>query len=118
MANLKLLPTGFNAANASDLLSSSAMKELIESFKRSFDLVIFDAPLVLSISDVEIIAPDMDGVLMVHCPYRCEKGSVLKAVQMLERANASLLGIVLNNIQAREEKYYYERHDYTSRLEP
>lgn len=117
MGNLKILPTGVNTANASDLLSSREMKDLIQSFKREFDLVIFDAPLVLSLSDVEIVAPEMDGVLMVHCPHRCEKNSVLKAVQMLERANAPLLGIALNNVRAREEQYYYARHDYTPRIE-
>ncbi len=112
MTNLKILPTGFNTHHPSDLLSLESTKKLLEQFKHTFDLVIFDGPIVLSIPDVEIIAPGMDGVIVVHCPERCDKSSVLNAKTLLERVAANILGIVFNNIRRQDQKYYYQQRNY------
>ena len=52
-------------------------------WKTSFDLVIFDAPVVLSIPDVMILAPMMDGVLMVHSEGRSTRAMVVEAKRLL-----------------------------------
>jgi capsular exopolysaccharide synthesis family protein len=111
---LKLLPAGFSTRNPADLLSLKAMQSLLETLRDTFDLVIFDAPLVFSIPDVEILAPKIDGALLVHAPDRCEKSSVVSAKNLLERGGVKVLGIVFNNIKRKEEQHYYQYHRYYS----
>jgi Mrp family chromosome partitioning ATPase len=112
VANLKILPTGFNTHNPADLLSLRSTQKLIDEFKQAFDLIIFDGPIVLSIPDVEIVAPWMDGVVMVHYPDRCDKPSVLNAKMLLERVNSTMLGVVFNNIRRQDQKYYHQQRTY------
>ncbi len=114
VASLKVLPTGFNTHNPSDLLSLRSTQKLIDEFKQSFDFIIFDGPIVLSIPDVEIVAPWMDGVVMVHYPDRCDKPSVLNAKMLLERVNSTILGVVFNNIRRQDQKYYHQQRTYYS----
>ena len=114
VANLKVLPTGFNTHTPSDLLSLRSTQKLIDEFKQSFDLIIFDGPIVLSIPDVEIVAPWMDGVVIVHYPERCDKASVLNAKMLLERVNSTILGIVFNNLRRQDQKYYHQQQTYYS----
>ncbi len=114
VANLKILPTGFNTHNPSDLLSLRSTQKLIDEFKPSFDFIIFDGPIVLSIPDVEIVAPWMDGVVMVHYPERCDKPSVLNAKMLLERVNSTILGVVFNNIRRQDQRYYHQQRTYYS----
>jgi len=111
---LKILPAGFNLHNPSDLLSLNSTKKLFEEFKQHFDLVIFDAPIVLSIPDVEIIAPWMDGVVLVHFPERCDKSSVLIAKSLLDRVGATMIGAVFNNIRRQDQRYYSQQRTYYS----
>lgn len=114
VASLKILPTGFNTHNPSDLLSLRSTQKLIDEFKQSFDFIIFDGPIVLSIPDVEIVAPWMDGVVMVHYPDRCDKPSVLNAKMLLERVNSTILGVLFNNIRRQDQKYYHQQRIYYS----
>jgi capsular exopolysaccharide synthesis family protein len=107
---LKVLPAGFSTSHSSDLLSLKGMQDLVAALKQSYDLVIFDAPLIFSIPDVEILAPHMDGVLLVHCPDKCDKESVINAKNALQRIETPILGIVFNNIKKKEERYYYHQN--------
>jgi capsular exopolysaccharide synthesis family protein len=114
ISNLKILPTGFNTTNPSDLLSLPSTTELLSQLKDAFDLVIFDSPIVLSIPDVEIIAPWMDNVVLVHYPERCDKPSVLNAKMLVERVAPNILGVLFNNIRRQDQKYYYHQRTYYS----
>jgi Mrp family chromosome partitioning ATPase len=83
------------------------MQKLVEHLRSAFDLVIFDAPPMLSLPDAEILAPAMDGVLLVHSPGKCAKEDVLEATRVLHRAGASILGVVVSNVSQKEQKSYY-----------
>jgi capsular exopolysaccharide synthesis family protein len=108
MENLKILPTGRKPHNPSELLSTKTMKKLIENVKDAFDMVIFDAPVVLSIPDVEIVAPEVDGVLLVHDTEKSNKELAIEAKRILGRAKSHIMGIVFNNMK--ENQYYYNQY--------
>jgi capsular exopolysaccharide synthesis family protein len=110
MPNLKILPAGPIPANPSDILCLGSLRRFMDQFKKTFDLVLVDAPLILSLPDVEILAPDMDGVIIVHDLGRCDKKTVFEALRSLERVGARILGLVLNNIEKGNQQYYY--HSY------
>jgi succinoglycan biosynthesis transport protein ExoP len=119
LPNLQVVPAGPTPLNPSDVLSLKSLRQLFEQLKNAFDLVLVDAPLTLSLPDVEILAPDMDGVLLVHAPEQCDKQSVLEAKNRLERVRAHILGIVLNDVkegyrQHYRSDYYQSYHTYDS----
>ena len=108
LAYLQLLPAGAGPHGyPSDVLSLATMQKLVEHLRNAFDLVIFDAPPVLSLPEAEVLGPAMDGVLLVHSPSKCAKEDALEATRILQRAGAIVLGTALNNISQKEQKYYY-----------
>jgi capsular exopolysaccharide synthesis family protein len=109
MPNLHVLPAGPLSHNPSDLLCLGSLRQLFDQVTREFDLVLVDAPLILSLPDVEILASDMDAVVLVHDSTQCDKKSVLEARRHLERVRANTLGIVWNNIEPGNQ-YYYHRY--------
>jgi Mrp family chromosome partitioning ATPase len=62
---------------------------------------------MLSSPDAEILAPAVDGVLLVHSPSKSTKEDALEATRLLQRAGAIVLGVVLNDVSQKEQKYYY-----------
>ena len=68
------------------------LQRLLEQWKTHFDLVMVDAPVVLSIPDVMILAPMMDGVLMVHAEGRSTRAMVVEAKRRLDRAEPGSWG--------------------------
>jgi len=105
---LQILPAGAGPHGyPSDVLSLATMQRLVEHLRNAFDLVIFDAPPVLSLPEAEILGHAMDGVLLVHSPGKCSKEDVLEATRVLQRAGGSILGVVLNNVSQKEQRYYY-----------
>jgi polysaccharide biosynthesis transport protein len=108
LPNLKVLTAGPGPLNPTELLSTMRMKQLIESWKMGFDTIIFDVPVILpSIPDAAILAPHMDGVLLVHDQTQVNRDAVLEGKRTLERTGANLLGVVFNNITPKQEKHHY-----------
>lgn len=83
-------------SSSGDILASREMAELIASASESFDLVIIDAPSVLTHPDANVLSalPEVDTVLVVR---RGQQRKRLKqAIAQLERTQANVVGIVLN----------------------
>ena len=114
MDNLKILFAGACPLNPTELLSMARLKRLIEQWKTCFDLVIFDAPVVLSIPDVMILAPIMDGVLLVHSQGHSTRAMAVETKRLLERVGAKLLGMIFNNVRSKDASYY-STHYYGSK---
>ncbi|RMF90001.1 MAG: polysaccharide biosynthesis tyrosine autokinase [Nitrospinota bacterium] len=106
LPNLRILPSGVEPPNPTELLSTRRMHSLLAQLKEAFDLVLIDSPVTLSIPDVAILAPRVDGVVLVHYPIKGDKAAVLTAKRLLERAQARLLGIIFNNVQQHESTFY------------
>lgn len=105
--NLYVLPSGPVPPNPAELLASKAMKELMESAKEQFDLVLFDSPPVLAVTDAQILANFCDGTILVVSSGKTESEAALKSKELLLSANANLLGAVLNNKKTNKGDYYY-----------
>jgi succinoglycan biosynthesis transport protein ExoP len=119
MENLKVLSTGGTPPNPTELLSTRRLKTLLARLQEAFDLIIVDAPIVLSLPDVVILAPLMHRVLLVHDPGKCDKAAVLEAKKILERAGANFAGLVFNHVDPKEQTYYgaaqkYHYHYYAA----
>ncbi|MDR0138866.1 CpsD/CapB family tyrosine-protein kinase [Metabacillus idriensis] len=105
--NLDLLSSGPIPPNPAELLSSKSMKQLLENAYGIYDLIIFDSPPVMAVTDAQILANETEGSLLVVSSGKTEREMALKAKEALEAAKSKLLGVVLNGKKASESSYYY-----------
>ncbi|TXL66759.1 CpsD/CapB family tyrosine-protein kinase [Cerasibacillus terrae] len=105
--NLDVISSGPIPPNPSELLASKKMQTFIEEAKENYDLVIFDTPPVLAVTDAQILANKVDGMLLVIRSGQTEKEAALKAKEALAPAHAKLLGTVLNDREKQGNNYYY-----------
>lgn len=96
--NLFVLPCGPLPENPSELLTSARFAELLEVFKEQYDLVLIDTPPVLAVTDPMVVAPRVDGVLLVMRLTRGARGSVTQAIDALQSLDAKILGVVVNGV--------------------
>ncbi|GEA77153.1 tyrosine protein kinase [Latilactobacillus sakei] len=105
--HLFVLPCGVVPPNPSELLNTKKMDKLIQELTKHFDLVIFDSPPVVSVTDAQILASKVDGTILVVPQGIVEKGSVAKAKELLEVVNARILGTIMNRVKAENTGGYY-----------
>lgn len=106
---LDLLTCGPIPPNPAELLVSKSMEALIQQMVTMYDLVIFDAPPVLSVADGKILANKCDGTILVINAGHTEKDLALKAKEAIESSNSRIIGAVLNNYEfsKNQEDYKY-----------
>lgn len=104
--NLYVLPSGPVPPNPAELLASKAMDELVEEMYREFDIVLFDSPPLLAVTDAQILANRCDGTILVVRSAKSDKDEVRKAKELLDSVNANLLGAVLNRKKLKKQQYY------------
>ncbi len=114
--NLWVMPSGPLPPNPSELLDSKAMERLFSAIANAgIEMVIFDTPPTLGLSDASILASKVDGVLVVVDITRARKKYLSQTKAALGQAGARVFGCVVNK-QARGRldasyAYYYYRGD-------
>lgn len=108
ISNLSIMTSGPKPPNPSELLASNRMLELIEEIKSQYDLIIFDMPPVVVVTDAQIIASKTDGTILVVRENVTKRASLLKAKHLLEIVDTSILGVVYNGAKnVSDQSYYY-----------
>ena len=103
---LYVMPSGPIPPNPSELISSKRMENLIEALGAQLDLVIYDAPPVLAVTDGQLLASKVDGTILVVRANKAEKEGVRQAVQLLDHVNAKVIGTILNDVEDVKDGYY------------
>lgn len=98
--NLHIMTSGERVFNPSEILSFPRMREFIQEVKREYDIVIFDSPPTLPVTDSSILGALVDGVLLVYQAGRTSRNALFRTKIQLENAGAKILGIVVNNLKA------------------
>jgi non-specific protein-tyrosine kinase len=96
---LQLVSSGPLPPNPSELLGSRRMEEIIAALLERADVVLFDAPPVVAVTDAAVLATKVDGVLLVINAGGTKRDYARAAKARLEKVNANLLGAVLNNVR-------------------
>ncbi len=114
--NLYIMPTGPKPPNPSELLDSKAMQRFLTALNNYEDveMVIFDAPPLLNLSDARILASKLDGTIVVVDSTRCKKGYLKQVKALLEQAGAKVLGCVVNKLPRRLDRETFS-HYYSTR---
>lgn len=105
--NLYLFPSGPTPPNPSELLASKRMQELVDTLAASFDLVIFDMPPVVTVTDAQIMSAYVDGTILVVRERKTNKQAIIEAKNLLDMVKAKIIGVVYNGKKQGEESYYY-----------
>ncbi len=93
--------------NAAELLSSTRMRELVEKLSEIYDTVIIDAPPVLGLADIPLLADSVEGVI-----YTIEAGGVKlrgiqSAIQRVRSSHAHIFGGIITKVQREHSGYGY-----------
>ncbi len=104
---LLLLPSGPLPPNPSELVGSRRMQEIIAALSERADIVLFDAPPIIAVTDAAVLASRVDGVLLVVKAGGTKRDHAQKAKALLEKVNAHLVGAVLNNVKMDTSYYSY-----------
>jgi polysaccharide biosynthesis transport protein len=114
--NLFLIPAGNIPPNPIPLLASQNFSDLLKDLGADFHNVIIDTPPVVGFADARIISPQVDGILVVFKHHTTSREAGRLAIQLLTKANARILGGVLNMVRHGKlgygGYYGYYRHYY------
>ena len=94
--NLLLVPSGPLPPNPADVLGSSKMEQVIDAFRKRADVILFDAPPVVAVTDAAVLGTKVDGVLLAVAAGRTRRDHAERAKELLERVNVRIIGAVLN----------------------
>lgn len=110
--NLWVLPSGKLPPNAMGLLNSRSMRECIEYLYDKYDMILFDSPPVIGVSDASVLASLMDRILLVVEYRKYPKSVATRAKKILENVGGHILGGIINNLNIVKEDYYYYSQVY------
>lgn len=110
--NLFVLTAGQPSLESVRLLASEHMQTVMFKLHQTYDLVIYDAPHLLGLTDAEFISANTDGILMVVSVCQSKKSHVMQALQSLSIHRLPSLGVVANhpNPRAIASLGYYNTH--------
>ena len=105
--NLKLLAGGPVPPNPAELLASQRMAEVLALLRGQFEYVLIDTPPIIAVTDAAVLAPRVDGVILVVNAGKTRRDLAIKARDLLRQVNANILGVVLNNARVDKSAYAY-----------
>lgn len=105
---LDLVTSGPIPLNPAEILGLPSLQTLINKAKEHYDIIIFDAPPVLSVTDAQILSNKCDATILVISSASTEKVNAIKARDVLHASNANLIGTVLNNYKIGKDHYYFQ----------
>jgi polysaccharide biosynthesis transport protein len=114
LPGLSILPNRVSQQNVAKALYSPRLRTVLDTLSKSYDMILVDAPPILSVADARIIAPLADSLILV---LRCGvtvRESAMEAYQRLQEDGVSLLGTVLTDYNLsgdRRRQYYYDYGD-------
>ena len=107
---LDLISSGVSPSNPAELLSSDKMRQLTDELRSSYDYIIIDGPPVLLVSDVKVLARNVDGSIVVFNASTTKRGAALRTLRELREVNANVVGCVLFATKARKGGYFNEQY--------
>jgi non-specific protein-tyrosine kinase len=94
---LQLLASGPKPPNPADLLGSQKIDQVIARLEKMADIVLFDAPPIIAVTDAAVLGAKVDGVLMVISVGKTRREHAERAKETLEKANVRIVGAALTN---------------------
>jgi tyrosine-protein kinase Etk/Wzc len=117
LRNIWFLPCGSIPHNPAELLSSARFTSLVEQLRQEFDVILFDSPPVLPVTDASLIAGFVDAVILCYETGRVSREALIRCKAQLDSVNSNIVGVILNHTKPQTEPiepypYYYRYKKY------
>jgi capsular exopolysaccharide synthesis family protein len=103
---LRLVTCGEIPPNPAELLASQRFETFVNWLQKQADVVIFDSPPVLAVTDAPLLASQVDGVILVVDSGSTRRPAAVRAVERLHDVGANVLGVVINRLSPSSNGYY------------
>jgi succinoglycan biosynthesis transport protein ExoP len=110
--NLSLLPSGVLPSDAVGILNSQRMSDLVAELKTRYDIILFDSPPMLGVSDASVLASEVDQTIIIVQHRRFPRAMLTRVKQAILGVGGSVLGVVLNNVDLKHDQNYYYYTSY------
>lgn len=106
-----LLPGGTIPPNPSELLESNKMYDVVKMLENDYDILLFDCPPVIGLSDPLIVTKYVDTTVIVAAYKSTPTELLKKSVKALEAVNAKIAGVIFNKVPSTSNGYYSRYYD-------
>ena len=106
ISNLSILPSGTIPPNPIVLLENSKMVELLTLLRKEYDIIILDGVPVNMFTDSLLLSKLADNILVVAEARKTTKEMLLNTKDALNAVNASVTGVILNQVKLKKNKHY------------
>ncbi len=114
--NLFIITAGGLPSNPSELLGSARMSALVNQLEQEWDMVLFDSPPIVAVTDASMISGEIDAIIMVVKAGQTDLVAVDRALDTIKNVKAPLIGCILNGANpetlAGKYSYYYSYYNY------
>ena len=111
--NLHVLTSGSEVGNPNEFLNMNKIKTLVNEMSEEYDLVLFDTPPILPVTDAVAFSSRVDGTILVYQVGRIGRNALKRAKFLLDHAQANVMGIVLTNVKSEiTPDYGVYRYEY------
>jgi polysaccharide biosynthesis transport protein len=114
--NIKLdaLFSGPRLVNSIALLNSPRLVRLMAEWRSEYDYVVLDVPPILGVSDTRLLTTMVDGLVFVVGLDVAQRQSVSRAIDLISSLKTTVLGVVVNQVEARYTGYHKYYNEYYS----
>ncbi|MEA3376374.1 MAG: Wzz/FepE/Etk N-terminal domain-containing protein [Chloroflexota bacterium] len=109
--NLWVLPSGPVPPNPAELLGSERLRQVVRDLRWA-DVILFDSPPALAVTDAVVLGARVDGVVVVYEAGSTRRDEAKRSIEELERVGANVLGVVMNQLSRGQDGYYYYHYYY------
>lgn len=106
-ANLSFLDCEPHIPNPADLLASKRFLNLMDTLAAEYDYIVFDTPPIGTFVDAAVIASIADATALVVRERFAKRADAASAYEQLKKADANVIGVVMNMVEAESSEYYY-----------
>jgi len=109
-SGLTLIPSAGTREDAGSALQKARIEKLLAVVSTQFDVVLVDSAPLLVVSDTRLLLPAMDRVVLVVRAGQTTTRELRQAQDLLRRADARVLGVVVNEAHPRDMHYYTRQY--------
>jgi protein-tyrosine kinase len=110
LEHLWVVTAGTMKSNPTELFEGDSVKKAIEQIKFYFDLLFVDCAPVIPVSDPVVLAPELDGLLLVVKAGSTQLGVIKRACDIISKSESRVVGVVLNNVRGVLPYHYNHRY--------
>ncbi|MCP4411456.1 MAG: polysaccharide biosynthesis tyrosine autokinase [Gammaproteobacteria bacterium] len=121
--DLSIITCGIIPPNPSEILESTSLEKFCDTVRDKFDIVIFDTPPAMTVTDAVVLSKNMDGVILTIKSGSTAKNTVKRCISKLTSSKCEVLGAIINYVDIVKGGYYYHyyahyyKYGYTSEKE-